>query len=171
MDLDSEHDFDLSELNVLLKGANLKSAPQALLRLAESAFDQPRQLLRAPTIPRVPALLVFDSLKQPALAGARGGTGTSRQVVLRAEGFDIHLKIWGASAGKRMAGQILACGEGAFVRGSRLHLLRDGERIGSTAVDKFGEFEFEMLPEGFLSLQVDLPHLTVVGTLNANEAA
>jgi len=114
---------------------------------------------------------VFDSLAQPALAGARGGATMSRQMVVRAEGFDIHLKIWGPGSARRMAGQVLARGESAFVQGARLHLIRDGERYISTTVDKFGEFEFRMVPDGFLSLQVDLPHLTVVGTLNASEAA
>jgi len=70
-----------------------------------------------------------------------------------------------------MAGQVLARNEGSFVHEARLHLIRDGERFGSTAVDKFGEFEFETVPEGFLSLQIDLPHLTVVGPLTSNEAA
>lgn len=121
------------------------------------------------TIRQVLASLVFDSFAQPSLAGARGGATTARQMVLRAEGFDIHVKIWGVTPCRHMAGQVLARGDGAFMHRARLHLIRDGERYSSTAVDKFGEFEFEAVPEGFLSLQVDLPHLTVVGTLNSNE--
>ena len=67
MESDVQIDVDLSELPLLLKRANLENAPQAL------------------------ASLVFDSFAQPALAGARGGAAMSRQIVLRAEGFDIHL--------------------------------------------------------------------------------
>jgi hypothetical protein len=169
MYFDAQADIDLSELPLLLKGANLASAPQSLLRRVEAVFDPPAEKPR--TVRRLLAALVFDSFAQPALAGARGAAATTRQMVLRTEGFDIHLKIWGAAAGRRMAGQVLARNEGSFVHGARLHLIRDGERFGSTALDKFGEFEFETIPDGFLSLQVDLPHLTVVGTLNANEAA
>ena len=132
-------------------------------------FEQ--QLEKPLTIRQVLASLVFDSFAQPTLAGARGGATISRQMVLRAEGYDIHLKIWGVAPRRRMAGQVLARNEGSFVHGARLHLIRDGERFSSIAIDKFGEFEFEVVPEGFLSLQVDLPHLTVVGTLSANEAA
>jgi hypothetical protein len=168
MHFDGQTDGALGELTLLLKRANLESAPQSLLRSVEGMFAQTEKPL---TIRQVLASLVFDSFAQPALAGARGGAAMSRQVVLRAEGFDIHLKIWGAVPRRRMAGQVLARNEGSFVHEARLHLIRDGERFVSTAVDKFGEFEFEMVPEGFLSLQVDLPHLTVVGTLNANEAA
>jgi hypothetical protein len=168
MHFDVPPDVAFSELPLLLKRANLVSAPPSLLRSVESVFDQPSD--KPLTIRQVLASLVFDSFAQPALAGARGGAAMSRQMVLRAEGFDIHLKIWGVVPGRRLAGQVLARNEGSFVHGARLHLIRDGERFTSTSVDKFGEFQFEMVPDGFLSLQVDLPHLTVVGTLNAREA-
>jgi hypothetical protein len=154
---------DLRELHLLLKRANLESAPQSIIRGAENMFEPPA---KKPTVRQVLASLVFDSFAQPVMAGARGATATSRQMVLQAEGYDIHLKIWGTASARRMAGQILARSERSFVHAARLHLLRDGERLDSTAVDKFGEFEFEVIPEGFLSLQVDLPHLTVVGTLS-----
>jgi hypothetical protein len=161
------------QLNELLKRANLESAPHSVLRRAERVFDSSESTPPSDMLRQILASLVFDSLAQPSLAGARGGAvATQRQMVLRAEGFDIHVKIWGVSPGRRMAGQILARGEAAFVNGARLHLICDGERYDSTAVDKFGEFEFETVPEGFLSLQIDLPHLTVVGTLmNPSEAA
>jgi hypothetical protein len=155
-----------SNLDVLLKRVNLESAPQPVLRKAEGVFEAktPQASIR-----EVLASLVFDSFLYPSLAGARGTSSSARQMVLRAEGFDIHLKIWGVTPGRRMAGQILARGESAFVNGARLHLIRDGERFHSTSVDKFGEFEFEAVPEGLLSLQIDLPHLTVVGTLSSQE--
>jgi hypothetical protein len=160
-------------LDELLKRTNLENAPQSVLRRAERVFDRSESTPSSRTLREVLASLVFDTLAQPALAGARGGTTatTQRQLVLRAEGFDIHLKMWGVTPGRRIAGQILARGESAFVSGARLHLIREGERYDSTTVDKFGEFEFETVPEGFLSLQIDLPHLTVVGTLNPSEAA
>jgi hypothetical protein len=169
MYFDVQTEVDLSDLPLLLKRVNLESAPQSLQRSAEGMFDQ--RVEKPLTIRQVLASLVFDSFAQPALSGARGGAAISRQMVLRAEGYDIHLKIWGVAPQRRMAGQVLARNEGSFVHGARLHLIRDGERFSSIAIDKFGEFEFEMVPEGFLSLQVDLPHLTVVGTINANEAA
>ena len=162
--------IDLSGIPALLKRAHLENAPQSLLRSAARIFGrQAHHLPKSFTIRQVLASLVFDSFAQPSLAGARGGAAMGRQMVLRAEGFDIHLKIWGVTPGRRLTGQILARGEGAFVHRARLHLIRDGERYGSTVADKFGEFEFELIPEGFLSLQIDLPHLTVVGSLNSNE--
>src|SRR5947207_14451285 len=91
MNFGVQPDVDLSELPLLLKRANLENAPQSLLRNAEHMFDQ--QSEQPLTIRQVLASLVFDSLAQPALAGARGGGAMSRHMVLRAEGFDIHLKI------------------------------------------------------------------------------
>lgn len=111
------------------------------------------------------ASTLFDSHAQPALAGTRG-TAEARHLVLRAEGFDIHVKIWGPASGRQMAGQILARGAAVPVEGARLHLLREGERMASTVADRIGEFGFNSVPEGLLSIQVDLPNLTVVGALN-----
>jgi hypothetical protein len=111
------------------------------------------------------ASTLFDSHTQPQFAGIRGNTD-ARHLVLRAEGFDIHVKIAGTAPSRQMDGQILARGAPVPVDGARLHLLRDGERLATTVADKLGEFQFHDVPEGLLSLQVDLPNLTVVGALS-----
>ena len=111
------------------------------------------------------ASTLFDSHAQPALAGTRG-TEDARHLVLRAEGFDIHVKVSGVAPSRQMAGQILARGGPVPVNNARLHLLRDGERLATTVADELGEFQFNDVPEGLLSLQVDLPNLTVVGALS-----
>ena len=114
------------------------------------------------------ASTLFDSHAQPTLAGTRA-PADARHLVLRAEAFDIHVKLWGPPSLKRMAGQILARGPTMPAEGARLHLLRDGERLATTHADKLGEFSFAQVPEGLLSLQIDLPNLTVVGALNLNK--
>jgi hypothetical protein len=55
------------------------------------------------------------------------------------------------------------------VSAARFHLLCNGERLESTGTDEMGEFRFTDLPEGVLSLQIDLPNLTVIGSLNVHE--
>jgi len=107
----------------------------------------------------------YDSQVHASFAGTRGPTD-ARHLVLRAEGFDIHVKVWAGSPKRQMAGQILARGAAVPVGGARMHLLRDGERLAITTADTLGEFSFNDVPEGQLSLQIDLPHLTVVGALN-----
>jgi len=109
----------------------------------------------------------FDSLDRATFTGTRGAAD-ARHLVLRAEAFDIHVKIWGEPPGREMVGQILARGAAIPVGGARLQLLRDGERLATTIADKLGEFKFSGVPEGVLSLQIDLPNLTVVGALNLN---
>jgi hypothetical protein len=154
------------EMLVNLNRSHLESAPEPLIRNAEAIFQAARRRLpRLREMRQVLASLVFDSFAQPALAGARGAT-SARQIVLRAEEFDIHVRIWGNADQRQISGQVLARGESSFIGGANLHLMRDGERCSSATVDNFGEFEFPAVPEGMLNLQVDLPHLTIVGALN-----
>jgi hypothetical protein len=94
------------------------------------------------------------------------GAPDARHLVLRAEGFDVHVKVWGVYPNKQMTGQVLAREGAVPVDGARLHLLRDGGRLATTVANGLGEFSFKTVPEGLLSLQVDLPHLTVIGALN-----
>jgi len=149
-----------------LKHRILEDAPAGVIRNAEAVFEAPTRKW-IPALKEVIASVVFDSFAQPALAGARG-SATARQIVLRADEFDIHVRISGESERRHMTGQVLARGEASFVQGALLHLVRDGKRFESTSVDKLGEFEFQRVPEGLLSLQMDLPHLTIVGALKVS---
>jgi hypothetical protein len=154
------------QLHFSLKNRVLKSAPEGLVRNADAIFEAPTGGW-ALKLRKVLASVAFDSFAQPALAGARG-TGTTRQMVLRAEEFDIHVRISGESEKRHMTGQVLARGETSFVQGAMLHLVRDGKRFESTSADKLGQFEFHGVPDGLLSLQMDLPHLTIVGAINVS---
>ena len=121
-----------------------------------------------PGIGRVLASLVFDSFTQPALAGARGGD-SSRQLVFRASEFDVHVRISGRQENRQITGQIMTRTLGGPVNLAKVHLLSNGERVRSAAPDSLGEFEFENTPDGQLSLQIDLPNLTVTGTWGNEE--
>jgi len=154
------------QMHFSLKTRVLKSAPEGLVRNAEAIFEAPTRAW-VPKLREIIASVVFDSFSQPALAGARGTT-TARQIVLRAEEFDIHVRISGESERRHMTGQVLARGETSFIQGAMLHLVHEGKRFESTSVDELGEFEFQGLPDGLLSLQMDLPHLTIVGALNVS---
>jgi hypothetical protein len=153
------------QLGTDMKRSHLKSAPQEDLKKALQIFPKPSEVL-LPTLRHVLATLMFDSFFEPAFAGSRGAAGTARQMVLRAEEFDIHIKIWGERENRQMLGQLLPRGGENFVRVARFHLLRNGERLETTGVDEVGEFHFTEVPEGDLSLQIDLPNLTVIGALN-----
>jgi len=145
-----------------LKRESLESAPAPLVARAESIFEPPaaRQTLR-----EILASVVFDSFAQPALAGARGGSA-SRQFLLTAEDFDIHLRIWALANARRVTGQILSRGKNVALKNVGLHLLQDGKRVGTTEADEFGEFEFTEVVEGPLSLEIEFPHLRIKGALD-----
>ena len=116
------------------------------------------------------AEIIFDSFAEPDKAGVRGSDSTTRQIVIRADEFDVHIKIWGDNGHKQMIGQILPRNGTDFVAGGRFHLLQDGERIETAVTDEIGEFVFAHVPEGVLSIQIELPHITVIGALNFPEA-
>lgn len=157
------------ELGIVLKRSHLQNAPQQDLEKAIHIFPkQPDE--GGSKVRQVLAAIIFDSFLQPAIAGARGAAAAeSRQMVLRAEEFDIHVKIWGERHHKQLLGQLLPRTSKTFVSAARFHLLRNGERLETTAIDETGEFHFTNVPDGDLSLQIDLPNLTVIGALNASE--
>jgi hypothetical protein len=155
------------QLGIDMKRFHLKSAPDEDLKRAIRIFPRLSERVQ-PALRHLLATIMFDSFREPAFAGSRGAAGAARQMVLRAEEFDIHIKIWGERDHRQMLGQLLPRGE-TFVRAARFHLLRNGERLETTGVDDVGEFHFTEVPDGDLSLQIDLPNLTVIGALNVRE--
>ena len=159
-----EHLDYWKEFFLNLNGSHLENAPEPLILNAETIFQPARpRLPRLRDVRQIVASLVFDSLSQPALAGARGTT-VARQIVLRAEDFDIHLRISGNP--RRMSGQVLVRGKSEFIAGASLYLTRDGEPCGSAVTDSRGEFEFVSIPEGTLNLQMDLQDVTIDSALD-----
>ncbi len=161
------HEFDRwRQLKTDLKRSHLKSAPEGMLNKVFEFFPQAdeNQASRLSVV----ASIVYDTFRDPAVAYARGAVA-GRQLVMTAEEFDIHIKIWGEPDRRQMLGQLLPRGTTKFVGTARFHLLQNGERLETATLDEMGEFSFTDLPEGDLSIQIDLPNLTVVGALNVGE--
>jgi hypothetical protein len=135
---------------------------------AQALFDSRREL-KLPMPREIVAAILFDSLTQP-FAGARGTTD-SRQVVMRAEEFDIHLKISTNPSQHQIIGQVFARNETQFLSSIRLHLLLNGKPFKTTWSDNFGQFQFDEVPQGVFRLELDLPHLTIVGGITIGEQA
>jgi len=152
-----------------MRGPNLASAPVADINRALNILSHERAA-GSSTIRSVMASVIFDSFRQPALEGIRGAASSEqRQLVLRADEFDIHIKIWGEEDNRQMLGQLLPRNGKEFVQPARFHLLCNLQRLQSTATDETGEFRFHRVPTGDLSLQIDLPNLTIVGALNVQQ--
>jgi len=156
------------QLRADLRRSHLKSATAEILDIVMEFFPQGDE--KEACHPCVEATVVFDTFRDGTVANARGAVAVARQLVLRAEDFDIHIKIWGGPDHRQMLGQLLPRGTAKFVGTARFHLLQNGERLETATIDEIGEFHFTDLPEGDLSLQIDLPNLTVVGALNVREA-
>jgi len=127
---------------------------------AQAVIDARRELSQ-PMLGEKVAAILFDSLTQP-FTGARGATD-ARQVVMRAQEFDIHLKISTNPSQHQIIGQVFARNETQFVSSVQLHLSQNGKRFKTTSSDNFGQFQFDDVPQGLCRLELDLPHLTVVG--------
>ena len=155
------------QLRADLRRSHLKSATAEILDTVTEFFPQGGE--KEAHHPCVEATVVFDTFRDATMANTRGAVA-ARQLVLRAEDFDIHVKIWGGPDHRQMLGQLLPRGTAKFVGTARFHLLQNGERLETATIDEIGEFHFTDLPEGDLSLQIDLPNLTVVGALNVREA-
>jgi len=135
---------------------------------AQAPFDT---LLESPWLtPReVVAAIIFDSLTQP-FPGARGATD-ARQVLMRAEELDIHLKISTNPSQHQIIGQVFARNETESLSSIQLHLMLNGKPYKTTWTDNFGQFQFDGVPLGVFRLQLDLPHLTVVSGITIGEQA
>jgi len=118
----------------------------------------------------ISAEVVFDSFIETGRIGVRGSESPARQIVIRADEFDIHIKIWNDESRKQMIGQVLPRNSHSFAGGGRFHLLQNGECVDSAVIDETGEFFFTDVPEGVLTIQIELPHITVIGALNFPEA-
>ena len=133
---------------------------------ALTVLDRVREL-RRPTPREIVATILFDSLTEP-FAGARGATD-ARQVVMRAEELDIHLKVSTNPDEHQIIGQVFARNQTEFLSSVRVLLLLNGKLFKTTHSDNFGQFQFDDVPQGVFRLQLELPHLTVVGGITISE--
>jgi hypothetical protein len=152
-------------LRALIQRSHLENAPPEAIDAASGLFSKKPETPPESRLRLAIATVIFDSFTQPAFAGARG-TAESRQIVLRTDELDIHIRISGDFDHRNLLGQLLPRGTPDFAQRARLHLLKNGERFQSTEADDLGEFRFTDVPDGLFSLQVDLPNLTVIGSLN-----
>jgi hypothetical protein len=150
--------------------AHIASAPEDVVASAKKVFRTPRTIeFRPPR--KIIASMVFDSFAQPTTAAIRGETtafseqAVIRHVVFQAEQYDICVRLSMFDDHRDLLGQILPRDSRDFVTDTSLHLRQDDERIASAVVNELGEFQFCDVPDGKLSLQIDLPNMTIITAL------
>jgi hypothetical protein len=139
--------------------------PPWVLKRALRVFDTPRvRMSIAGRVGCVVASLVFDSLRQPAIAGARSSGVEGRQLLYRAEDYSIDVQV--APVDQRSAeltGQILREGESMFesVGGLRLDLIEEGRKTLSAVTNERGEFTIGGVDFGRYELRVDVNEASI----------
>jgi len=86
-------------------------------------------------------------------------------MVLRAADFDVRIRVSSSEERRDLLGQILPLRNANLVHDARVHLRKGEDRLGSAVANEIGEFQFDDVPQGMLSLQIDLPRLTVISAL------
>ena len=143
--------------------------PPWVLKRALKVFDTPRARMGVTgRVGRVVASLVFDSLRQPAIAGARTSGVEGRQLLYRAEDYsiDVHVAAM-AQRSAELTGQILRESESMFesVGGLRLDLIDERRTILTAVTNERGEFIIAGVDFGSYDLQVHVNEasITIVG--------
>jgi hypothetical protein len=138
----------------------LREPPESLVERAVELFESRKRKSRVGFLERIEAVLVFDSLTQPSLAGVRRIGTTGRQLLYRAGSLDIDLRVVEGDDPKLsdLMGQILRKKKGLIsVAGLELLLKKGRKKIQSTRSDSWGEFSFSKLSPGRYRVEVNLP--------------
>ncbi len=130
--------------------------PDYAIRSARAFFalQQPQKLL---TLPRLVAKLVFDSFREPALAGVRSQHRITRQALYEAGDYcvDLRMEREGGSANVVLVGQIANRNRPEQRVGhAPIFLMSGKEVLGRTVSNSSGEFQIEYQPRKSLHLRV-----------------
>ena len=155
----------LKEMLSWLAAHKERAAPADTLKAAFDLFDQVRKPTLVDTIrKKVTAILAFDSFRQPAPAGIRNPKGLRKQLLFKAEGYDIDLRFSPAPGSplRGLTGQVLQKARAAGAPHAVVCLAEEGQQILLTATDAFGMFGFRALhPERRYDLDIALPDVEV----------
>jgi hypothetical protein len=130
--------------------------PVETLRVAKAAFAAAamgQQQERRNTLVEV----LFDSFLQPALTGARSTAMGPRQMLYRADSYQIDVQIEGQREGHRLVvtGQLMDVSKPEMVsRGARVTLSDRRGDVTEMVTNQFGEFRGEIADSGDLELSV-----------------
>ncbi|MCK6626265.1 MAG: hypothetical protein L6R45_13955 [Anaerolineae bacterium] len=151
----------LDQVIGLMRSDTSEDAPPAVITRARRLFQS-----RAAPIPtgrrRISALLQFDSLQRPLALGIRSDQPAARQLLLKAENFDLDVRITPIRSAWQVSGQILGLETSGQVE------LQSETATVQAELNDLGEFTLPPVPAGgynFLlrlaDLDVDLPPLYI----------
>jgi hypothetical protein len=140
---------------------HLYSPQEAAVRLAKAVYVPQRR--NAPTLGERLAELIWDSMRQPQLAGVRSLTASPCQLIYRAGDYVIDLRVDSAPGSERfsLAGQILnSANPGKAV--AQIPVTLEGPKPVTVTTNEFGEFHFDF--DGGTAIRLNV-NLTEGGTV------
>jgi len=150
----------LQSLSIRLMSDSRFEPPAELVRQAVDLFQPTFQPSIQPLsgLRKIIASLVFDTFDQPLAAGVRRAAAPPRQLLFRAGGVDVDLKIDSADVNDRitMVGQVLS-NSASFLDSTPVKLESHGVIRYQTTTNLVGEFTFDEIPKDSYHLSVDLP--------------
>jgi hypothetical protein len=153
-----------TDLFETLNGSQLQDAPAYAVRNCMAIYQ-----IRKPVsaFRQVLANLVFDSFREPLLAGVRG-PADAQQLLLQGEGVDLHLRV--SHTPPAIVGQLLQRSATPFVSGARLSIIKQGIPVETTVSDALGEFRFREVPQGAIRVEAELPsNVKLIGEFTVHE--
>jgi hypothetical protein len=148
--------------------------PESAVRLVKAAFAQGKPWRPVPQGVRI-ARLIFDSFRQPVLAGSRGSVVPTRQLLHKSGPFLVDVSI----EPNRARNQVLLVGQvlnsktpQEVMKDVEVVLQRGLEVVAQATTDSLGEFHLEFRPQENLRLFVDVPGDRAIGiVLPGSEAS
>jgi hypothetical protein len=138
-----------------------EDAPPAAIARARRLF-QPRMVSAPSERRRVLALLRFDSRQQPLGIGVRSGQPAGRQLLFKAEEYDLDMRITPAGSDWQVSGQLLGPDTKGQVE------LQGAAGMVQAELNDLGEFNLPLTPPGVYgfvlrlgSLAVEIPPLEI----------
>ena len=139
--------------------------PPWVLRRAARLFDERQSGEKSITRAASGVVrLIFDSLKQPAMAGARSAGRDKRVLLYSLDDYSIDLQIASSDESRAdLIGQVLSTAGPGFESVARVPvaLARRGKSFRSTTTDEVGVFVINKLPRGEYDLQIEARDMAI----------
>jgi anti-sigma factor RsiW len=151
----------LEQVIGLMRTDTSEDAPPDVIDRARRLF-QPRPTPVPSDWRRIVALVNFDSQQRPLALGVRSGQPAARQLLLKAEDYDLDLRITPAGSAWQVTGQLLGPESAGEVE------LQGGDGLIQAELNDLGEFSLPPTPAGVYRLilrlaqvEIELPRLEI----------
>jgi hypothetical protein len=154
----------------LMRTDKTEEAPPAVIARAQRLFQGrvapgPSEAATGSSLRRrIPALLHFDSLQRPLALGMRGGQPAARQLLLKAEDYELDMRITPAGTAWQVSGQLLGPetkGEVELQRAADRDSSQGATGVLQAELNDLGEFNLPPTPPGIYQLLLRLGNLEV----------